>query len=65
MSPPHRRLLRPLVRRVLPGAPVGPSAGDPDRAITIHMREIARAGRLVVAGLRRVPPVWQVVRGRP
>ncbi|HKQ01286.1 MAG TPA: alpha/beta hydrolase, partial [Actinomycetes bacterium] len=28
-----------------------------------HMREIARAGRLVVAGLRRVPPAWQVVRG--
>jgi pimeloyl-ACP methyl ester carboxylesterase len=37
-------------------------AGDPDRAITIHMREIVGAGRLMVAALRRVPPVWQVVR---
>jgi pimeloyl-ACP methyl ester carboxylesterase len=38
-------------------------AGDPDRAIIIHMREIAGAGRLMVAALRRVPPAWQVVRG--
>jgi pimeloyl-ACP methyl ester carboxylesterase len=38
-------------------------AGDPDRAITIHMREIAGAGRPMVAGLRRLPPVWQVIRG--
>jgi pimeloyl-ACP methyl ester carboxylesterase len=38
-------------------------AGDPDRAITIHMREIAGAGRAMVAGLRRLPPVWQVIRG--
>jgi pimeloyl-ACP methyl ester carboxylesterase len=38
-------------------------AGDPDRAIIIHMREIVGAGRLMVAGLRRLPPVWQVIRG--
>ena len=38
-------------------------AGDPDRAITIHMREIAGAGRPMVAALRRLPPVWQVIRG--
>jgi pimeloyl-ACP methyl ester carboxylesterase len=37
-------------------------AGDPDRAITIHIREIAGAGRPMVAGLRRLPPVWQVIR---
>lgn len=38
-------------------------AGDPDRAITIHMREVVGAGRLAVAAMRRVPPIWQVVRG--
>ena len=38
-------------------------AGDPDRAITIHMREIAGAGRLSVAAIRRLPPIWQIVRG--
>jgi pimeloyl-ACP methyl ester carboxylesterase len=38
-------------------------AGDPDRAITIHMREIAGVGRLMVAGLRRLPPAWQVISG--
>jgi pimeloyl-ACP methyl ester carboxylesterase len=38
-------------------------AGDLDRAITIHTREIARSGGLVVAAMRLVPPIWQVVRG--
>jgi pimeloyl-ACP methyl ester carboxylesterase len=38
-------------------------AGDPSRAITIHVREIVGAGRLAVAAMRRVPPIWQVVRG--
>jgi pimeloyl-ACP methyl ester carboxylesterase len=43
--------------------PVLLDAGDPDRAITIHTREIARSGGLVVAAMRLVPPIWQVVRG--
>ena len=38
-------------------------AGDPDRAIAIHLREIAGVPRLMVAAMRRVRPVWRVVRG--
>ena len=53
----------PLGGEALRRARAALDAGDPDRAITIHMREIVGAGRLAVAALRRVPPVWQVVRG--
>jgi pimeloyl-ACP methyl ester carboxylesterase len=47
----------------LQSARAGLDAGDLDRAITIHTREIARTGGLVVAAMRLVPPIWQVVRG--
>jgi pimeloyl-ACP methyl ester carboxylesterase len=53
----------PLGGEVLRRARAALDAGDPDRAITVHMREIAGAPRLMVAAMRRVPPVWQVVRG--
>jgi pimeloyl-ACP methyl ester carboxylesterase len=53
----------PLGGEALRRARAALDAGDPDRAITIHMREIAGAGRLMVAGLRRLPPAWQVIRG--
>jgi pimeloyl-ACP methyl ester carboxylesterase len=53
----------PLGGEALRRARAALDAGDPDRAITIHMREIAGGGRLMVAGLRRLPPVWQVIRG--
>jgi pimeloyl-ACP methyl ester carboxylesterase len=54
--------VEPLGGEALRRARAALDAGDPDRAITIHMREIVGAGRLMVAALRRVPPVWQVVR---
>lgn len=53
----------PLGGEALRRARAALDAGDPDRAIVIHMREIAGVGRLMVAALRRVPPAWQVVRG--
>jgi pimeloyl-ACP methyl ester carboxylesterase len=53
----------PLGGQALRRARAALDAGDPDRAITIHMREIAGVGRLMVAALRRLPPVWQVIRG--
>jgi pimeloyl-ACP methyl ester carboxylesterase len=53
----------PLGGEALRRARVALDAGDPDRAITIHLREIAGYGRLLVAAIRRVPPAWQVVRG--
>jgi len=52
----------PLGGEALRRARAALDAGDPDRAITIHMREIVGAGRLGIAAMRRVPPVWQVVR---
>ncbi|HEX3213577.1 MAG TPA: alpha/beta hydrolase, partial [Actinomycetota bacterium] len=54
---------KPLGGEALRRARAALDAGDPDRAITIHMREIVGAGRLAVAAMRRVPPIWQVVRG--
>jgi pimeloyl-ACP methyl ester carboxylesterase len=60
---PPVAVAEPLGGEALRRARAALDAGDPDRAITIHMREIARAGRLGVAAMRRVPPVWQVVRG--
>jgi pimeloyl-ACP methyl ester carboxylesterase len=60
---PQVAVAEPLGGEALRRARAALDAGDPDRAITIHMREIARAGRLGVAAMRRVPPVWQVVRG--
>jgi pimeloyl-ACP methyl ester carboxylesterase len=53
----------PLGGEALRRARAALDAGDPDRAISIHMREIAGAGRLMVTGLRRLPPVWRVIRG--
>ena len=53
----------PLGGEALRRARAALDAGDPDRAISIHLREIAGFGRLMVAGLRRLPPVWRVVRG--
>jgi pimeloyl-ACP methyl ester carboxylesterase len=52
----------PLGGEALRRARLALDAGDPDRAITIHLREIGGAGRLMVAGMRRMPPVWQLVR---
>ena len=52
----------PLGGEALRRARAALDAGDPDRAITIHMREIVGAGRIGIAAMRRVPPVWQVVR---
>jgi pimeloyl-ACP methyl ester carboxylesterase len=54
---------QPLGGEALRRARAALDAGDPDRAITIHMREIVGAGRLGIAAMRRVAPVWQVVRG--
>ena len=53
----------PLGGEALRRARAALDAGDPDRAIIIHMREIVGVPRLMVAATRRVPPVWQVVRG--
>jgi pimeloyl-ACP methyl ester carboxylesterase len=53
----------PLGGEALRRARAALDAGDPDRAIAIHMREIAGVPRLMVATMRRVPPVWRVVRG--
>jgi pimeloyl-ACP methyl ester carboxylesterase len=53
----------PLGGEALRRARAALDAGDPDRAITIHMREIVGASRLMVAAMRRVPPAWQIVRG--
>jgi pimeloyl-ACP methyl ester carboxylesterase len=52
----------PLGGETLRRARAALDAGDPDRAISIHMREIVGAGRLMVTAMRRLPPVWQVVR---
>jgi pimeloyl-ACP methyl ester carboxylesterase len=54
----------PLGGEALRRARAALDAGDPDRAITIHLREIVGGGRLGVAAMRWVPPIWQVVRGR-
>jgi pimeloyl-ACP methyl ester carboxylesterase len=53
---------QPLGGEALRRAREALDAGDPDRAIIIHMREIVGAGGLAVAAMRRVPPIWQVVR---
>jgi pimeloyl-ACP methyl ester carboxylesterase len=53
----------PLGGEALRRARAALDAGDPDRAISIHMREIVGVPRLMVAAMRRVPPAWQVVRG--
>ena len=60
---PPVAVVEPLGGEALRRARAALDAGDPDRAITIHMREIVGAGRLAVAAMRRVPPIWQVVRG--
>jgi pimeloyl-ACP methyl ester carboxylesterase len=60
---PPVAFVEPLGGGALRRARAALDAGDPDRAITIHMREIAGAGRLSVAAIRRLPPIWQVVRG--
>jgi pimeloyl-ACP methyl ester carboxylesterase len=60
---PPVAVVEPLGGEALRRARAALDAGDPDRAITIHIREIVGAGRLAVAAMRRVPPIWQVVRG--
>jgi pimeloyl-ACP methyl ester carboxylesterase len=60
---PPLAVTEPLGGEALRRARAALDAGDPDRAATIHLREIVGAGRLAVAGLRRLPPAWQVVRG--
>ena len=47
---PPVAVAEPLGGEALRRARAALDAGDPDRAITIHMREIVGAGRLVVAG---------------
>jgi pimeloyl-ACP methyl ester carboxylesterase len=59
---PPMAVVEPLGGEALRRARAALDAGDPDRAITIHMREIVGAGRVGIAAMRRVPPVWQVVR---
>jgi len=54
---------KPLGGEALRRARAALDASDPDRAIAIHLREIAGVGRLMVTGMRRLPPVWQVIRG--
>src|SRR4029453_14631 len=61
LSEPPGAVAAPLGGEALRRARAALDAGDPDRAITIHMREIAGAGRLMVAAMRRVPPAWQIV----
>jgi pimeloyl-ACP methyl ester carboxylesterase len=53
----------PLGGEALRRARTALDAGDPDRAIAIHMREIAGVGRVTVAAMRQLPPVWRVIRG--
>ncbi|HWD46825.1 MAG TPA: alpha/beta hydrolase [Actinomycetota bacterium] len=60
---PPVAVAEPLGGEVLRRARAALDAGDPDRAVAIHMREIVGAGRLMVAAMRRVPPVWQIIRG--
>ena len=60
---PPVAVIEPLGSEALRRARAALDAGDPDRAISIHMREIVGAGRLMVAALRRLPPAWQVIRG--
>ena len=54
----------PLGGEALRRARAALDVGDPGRAITIHLREIAGGGRLGVAAMRLVPPVWRFVRGQ-
>ena len=60
---PPVAVVEPLGGEALRRARAALDAGDPDRAIAIHLREIAGFGRLMVAGIRRLPPVWRVIRG--
>ena len=60
---PPLAVTRPVGGEALRRARAALDAGDPDRAIAIHLREIVGMSRLAVAGIRRVPPIWQVVHG--
>jgi pimeloyl-ACP methyl ester carboxylesterase len=60
---PPLAVTEPLGGEALRRARAALDVGDPGRAIAIHMREIVGAGRLMVAAMRRVPPVWQVMAG--
>jgi pimeloyl-ACP methyl ester carboxylesterase len=59
---PPVAVTEPLGGEALRRARAALDAGHPARAITIHLREIAGGGRLGVAALRLVPPLWRVVR---
>jgi pimeloyl-ACP methyl ester carboxylesterase len=59
---PPVAVTRPLGGEALRRARAALDAGDPDRAIAIHLRDIAGSPRLAVAVMRVVPPVRQAMR---
>ena len=59
---PPLAVAEPLGGKALRRARAALDAGDPDRAIAIHSREIARTSGLGVAVVRLVPPIWRVLR---
>jgi pimeloyl-ACP methyl ester carboxylesterase len=60
---PPLAVTRPVGGEALRRARAALDGGDPDEAIGIHLREIVGMPRLAVAGMRRVPPIRQVIRG--
>ena len=54
---------RPLGGEALRRARAALDAGHPGRAMAIHLREIVGMPWPAVAGMRLVPPIWQVVGG--
>ena len=60
---PPVAVTEPLGGEALRRARAALDAGHPGRAITIHLREIVGDGRLGVAAMRLVPPLWGFVRG--
>jgi pimeloyl-ACP methyl ester carboxylesterase len=60
---PPLAVTEPLGGEALRRARVALDAGDPGRAVTIHLREIVGSSRFAVAVMRLLPPIWQVLRG--
>src|SRR5262245_38197849 len=60
---PPLAVTEPLGGDALRRARAALDAGDPDRAIAVHLREIVQMPRLAVAAMRLVPPVRTVLRG--
>jgi pimeloyl-ACP methyl ester carboxylesterase len=52
----------PLGGKALRLARAALDAGDPDRAMSMFLREVAGASRLSVLGTRLVPPLWRAQR---